>query len=452
MGKTPIDITAILAPIPGENPAGEDLRYADVYERIKEARRADDTLSQGDWQREVKTSDWAEVSKVASEALGTRTKDLQIAVWLTEALIRREGFAGLHAGLTILGAFLSDFWETLYPLVEDGDLEYRSGPLEFLNDKVAFSILDIPVTDPRTGEGFSWTRWQESRQVGYEKDTKNQWGDVDEGKLRTRQEQITEGKITAEAFDAAFAKSPKDFYVRLADEVNACTEAFTRLDAVVDEKFGRDAPRLSELRKAIEDTGRLAGTLLKEKGGPEVTPQPKPEPEKPEKGRVAGGAQEEQMARVPVHAAPVESKEAVAPVIQYADQGAFEDAVWRSSQDTLASSGIKPALENLLAASSSAPSIRQKNRFRLMMVKLALMAERPDIARPIVEELYNLIGELGLERWESPLWVAEVIEAYYLCLTADGATDDDRYKANSELFPKLCSKDITKALAYKKGG
>ena len=45
-----------------------------------------------------------------------------------------------------------------------------------------------------------------------------------------------------------------------------------------------------------------------------------------------------------------------------------------------------------------------------------------------------------------------MIEAYYMCLTADGSSDDDRFKADSELFPKLCSKDITKALSYKKGG
>jgi type VI secretion system protein ImpA len=87
-----------------------------------------------------------------------------------------------------------------------------------------------------------------------------------------------------------------------------------------------------------------------------------------------------------------------------------------------------------------------------MMAKLALLAERPDISRPIVEELYALINEIHLEKWESPLWIAEVIEAYYQCLTSPGASEDDRLKAENELFPKLCSLDITKALAYKKGG
>ena len=84
--KHAVDIQAILAPIPGENPAGESLRYTPVYDDIKEARRADDMLDLGDWQHEVKTSDWDRVADIAIEALTSRTKDLQIAAWLLERI------------------------------------------------------------------------------------------------------------------------------------------------------------------------------------------------------------------------------------------------------------------------------------------------------------------------------------------------------------------------------
>jgi type VI secretion system protein ImpA len=452
VGKARFDIDAILAPVSGDNPAGEDLRYTDVYERIKEARRADDILNQGDWQREIKRSDWTTVVEVANEALSTKTKDIQIAVWLTEALIQKQGFGGLAAGLTAIRAFLQDYWDNLYPQAEDGDLEYRSGPLEFLNDKVSLSIRDIPVTDDKASEGYSWNRWQESRLVGYEKDIKNQWGDVDESRKHAREEKIAEGKIPAETFDAVVSKSAKNFYVALADEVDASMDAFVKLDAVVDEKFGKDAPRLSELKKTIEDCQRLVNQILKDKGGRQPVSEPKSEPEKPKKGKAPKATQEERMASDPVQAVPVEVRQVVVSSGQFTDQAAFEDTVWQTAQDTLTTSGINSALTHLLGASGSAPSNRQKNRFRLMMAKLALMAERPDIARPIVEELYALIGELHLEKWESPLWIAEVIEAYYQCLTAEGTSNEDRAKAENELFPKLCSLDITKALAYKKGG
>src|ERR1035438_8381521 len=32
----------LLNPIPGENPSGEDLRYAPIYDQVKEARRAEE--------------------------------------------------------------------------------------------------------------------------------------------------------------------------------------------------------------------------------------------------------------------------------------------------------------------------------------------------------------------------------------------------------------------------
>ncbi len=44
----------IFDPIPGDNPGGENLRYAPIYDKIKEARRQDDDAPQGEWARERK--------------------------------------------------------------------------------------------------------------------------------------------------------------------------------------------------------------------------------------------------------------------------------------------------------------------------------------------------------------------------------------------------------------
>jgi len=132
--KAKIDIDALLAPIPGENPAGEDLRYSPIYDDLKEARRADDQLERGEWQREIKTSDWGKVISIAIEALSKKSKDLQIAAWLTEALIRKEDFSGLATGLRLMLGLLKNYWENLYPPLEEGDLDFRAAPLQFLND------------------------------------------------------------------------------------------------------------------------------------------------------------------------------------------------------------------------------------------------------------------------------------------------------------------------------
>src|SRR5512147_2611348 len=105
----------LLNPIPGDNPCGENLRYAPVYDKIKEARREDDDAPQGDWAHERKTADYPLVIKLAGEALATKSKDLQIAVWLTEALLKLESFSGLRSGLDLINRLLVDFWDGVYP-------------------------------------------------------------------------------------------------------------------------------------------------------------------------------------------------------------------------------------------------------------------------------------------------------------------------------------------------
>jgi type VI secretion system protein ImpA len=59
--KSQLDMEAILGPIPGDNPAGEDLRYDPTYDLIKEARKSDDNLDQGAWKTEIKSADWEKV-------------------------------------------------------------------------------------------------------------------------------------------------------------------------------------------------------------------------------------------------------------------------------------------------------------------------------------------------------------------------------------------------------
>src|ERR1700722_19577701 len=103
----------LLNPIPGENPSGEDLRYEDIYGQIKEARREEDDSAQGEWVHEVKKADYPLVVKLATEAIATRSKDLQLAAWLTDALVRVEGFSGLKQGLLLLQGLTTNFWDTV---------------------------------------------------------------------------------------------------------------------------------------------------------------------------------------------------------------------------------------------------------------------------------------------------------------------------------------------------
>lgn len=445
--KINIDVDALLAPMDGETPAGEDLRYSQVYEDIKEARRADEALAMGDWQRELKTADWGKVITLSTQALESDTKDLQIAAWLCEALVMAGGFGPLSKGITVLSGLLEQFWDTVYPLIEGDDIEYRIAPLEFVNDKLTTGIKSVPLTD----SGCSWYTWQESREVGYEADTKNKYGDLDEQKKHRRDELIAEGKMTSEAFDAAAAQTPQAFRKELLEGLAACREAFMVLDRVVDDKFGREAPRISDIGEALEECERLVNRLYPD--GKERAPEPEPgSREMPESAPheidVMEPPEVAPVQEQTFREAPVSSSVAASGPIPVPEAASSEQVLWEESLKVLEAGGMKKALERLLAASCASPSERDRNRYRLLIGKLCLRAGRPDLARPILEGLHALIEELHLERWESPLWIAEVLEALYQCLTSGEPADEDLGRA-AELFKRLCSMDVTKAILYR---
>ncbi len=255
----------LLNPIPGDNPSGTDVRYDTkllLYDKIKEARRQDDALAQGDWQHERKIADFALVAKLAQEALAARTKDLQLAAWLTEAMLTLEGFAGLRQGLTLCTGLVSGFWETLYPPVEDGDVELRAAPLEWLN-----TAIEIPLkSTPLVKSGYDWFRYKESRAVGYEEQVR-----TDKDK-KAREQKISEGKLAPEAFDKAFSETPKTFYLQSEKELDGCLQALQSLEQLSDEKFGSAGPSLGKLRTALEEVRHTMHALLEKKR--ETDPDP----------------------------------------------------------------------------------------------------------------------------------------------------------------------------------
>src|SRR5580704_4435654 len=182
----------LLTPIPGETPSGANLRYDPVTDKIKEARREDLDVNQGVWKTALKTADFPAVVKMAGEALAKRGKDLQIAVWLVDAQIRKDSFAGLAPCFQFLHDLLEQYWDTLYPPIdEDGDMEVRAAPLVWLGQKLGEPLGFLPIVSGK----LSYVKYQESRKVGYE-------ADADTGeKQDTRATGIKEGKITPEEFD-----------------------------------------------------------------------------------------------------------------------------------------------------------------------------------------------------------------------------------------------------------
>ena len=246
----------LLAPIPGDAPAGADLRYAPTYTQLTEARREEDDAPQGEWKRARKVAEYDVVVKVATDALATKSKDLMIAAWLTEALTRREGFAGLAYGLDLVRALIDKYWDGVFPQIDEGDLGLRVRPLNWIGSGLEPSVKAVPLN--RAGHDF--ITYTLSRQLGYESAVSS-----DNTKKAARQKEIDGGKVPPEEFDKSFEGTPKAWYKQLVAALEKSKGSLAALDAQGNEKFGDDAPSFSKLQSALEAVHHLASQLLEKK-------------------------------------------------------------------------------------------------------------------------------------------------------------------------------------------
>lgn len=254
----------LLDPIPGPSPSGENLYYSPLYDKIKEARREEEDIAQGEWRVEIKKADSPLVIKLATEALSTKSKDLQLAAWLTEALLRKQGAGGLADGLDLLRGLVENFWDSVYPELEDGDAELRATPLEWVGSRLGDAVKHIPLTR----SGLDWFRYKDSRAVPSEADAA-----TSEAKASARETALAEGKMPPEEFDAAFDATPTEVCTSLQAGFDRVLESITALGQVCDEKFGDAAPSFGPLQTTVSEVRQTVRILLARRGTPEAAPE-----------------------------------------------------------------------------------------------------------------------------------------------------------------------------------
>lgn len=242
-----IEIAELLTPISADAPCGEDMSFDDVFDRVREARRSDDpTLAQGEWQTELKTADWRQVVELTTEVLARRSKDLQMAVWLGEALIEREGLAGASQAFALLQGLCETFWADLYPRIEGEDAEERAARLAWFNTYAAGALQRTPLS--AGPNGVNLVQWQQSREMD----------NLARQNVEAWQAALDEGRMTGEAFDKAMTDCDATHLRGLLDGVNAAQAVFGTLKASVDTLLGRDAPSLAAIEEALKRIGQIA--------------------------------------------------------------------------------------------------------------------------------------------------------------------------------------------------
>ena len=260
-----VDVEALLVPIPGENPAGESLQYSGLYDEIREARRSEDSLAQGDWQREPKAAEWPKVIELATGALASKSKDLQIGAWLVEAVVTLYGFVGLRDGMKVMRGLHEQYWDRLYPEMEEGDLDARANAISFMDSRLEIPLKTVLLTKSEGGVNYSYLQWEDSTRF----DIPDNIDELDAESFARATEQKAqaeaEGRITGDAWRKAKNSTRRAFYEEIYLLINQCWEEYQALDRVMDEKFGRQTPGLGTLKKTLDAIRTQLEKVVKEK-------------------------------------------------------------------------------------------------------------------------------------------------------------------------------------------
>jgi type VI secretion system protein ImpA len=406
----------LLDPITAEQPAGVDLRWTSEWDRIKEARRADDGLDSGKWaKKDQKTSDWPRVRDLVTTALRERSKDLQLALWLTESEIKLRGFEGLRDGLRITRELIVRYWDQgLYPVMEDGP-EDRAGPFEWLNSKLVDSIAALSIT-PRDDKGreYSFIDLQEARRAGSN----------------------AGGRISMEAFEDALSAGKRAAQEELSGVFHEVCEEFNALEKVIDEKFGEAAPNISDCRTALSELSQALSDILEKKREAEPDVPSKPGPAA---ALGKGGSQEGRSQEGPAMVLRLPLSLMNAQTSQPAGGGS-----WQEAEMLIRSGQVEKGLAAMMLLAANETSGRSRFQRRFLLAEVCLASRRERLARSILEELAEQIDKFQLDLWES----SELIGGVWTTLhklykrSADGS-DADRA---TKLYERICRLDPWQAV------
>ncbi|WP_297354319.1 type VI secretion system protein TssA [Paraburkholderia sp.] len=264
----PANITTLLEPVSEASPCGDDLLFSADFDAIQNARRFDDpSLDQGEWVTEIKEANWPFVVERSTSLLKTQTKDLRLAVWLTEGLALEEGITGLTDGYRLITGLSERYWDHLHPLPEGDDTEYRLGNVAWLVGRTAELLRAMPLTSA-PADLYSTVDWEVATHVAQA--VKRDPDHADD---------IARGKPSVEQIEASKRATPVPFYSGLLADLAAFEAAMLELEQELDRRAGDSAPSFRQAKDAYEGVYRLAERFAREVG---VTAESAAKAQKPE--------------------------------------------------------------------------------------------------------------------------------------------------------------------------
>lgn len=262
MADTPegIDVAALLQPFDGETPAGVDLREdfspQSTYYRLRdaraEARAAERTADENPEVDSPPPTQWRTVKELVLTALGEKTKDLELAAWLTEAMVRSDGLAGVAAGARLIQGLAEAFWDqNLFPVPDEDGISTRVAPVTGLNGTGGDGTLIQPLrkivlfTRP---DGSNVAFWQYEQSAELE-------GIGDPERVKQR---LAAGVTPFADMETAARAAGGPRFAALRGRARSALDAWVAMAEALDAKAGSDGPPASRVRDILRQIVEVA--------------------------------------------------------------------------------------------------------------------------------------------------------------------------------------------------
>ena len=247
-----LDIASLVEPVTAERPVGVNLREdpaaRPLYFQIKDIRtqaRGAERQALMNGESAADAGDWQPLLTLVPQALATLSKDLEIAAYLLEALVRKSGFAGLRDGFRLVRELLERYGDEIYPEPDEDGLETRLAPLTGLNGADAEGTLiapmrSVPLTAKSSVGAFGLAHYRQAL-------------DLERATPEQRERRISQGAVALGTIQIAIAESDSDFFNNLRDDLTACQAEFAQLSQQLDGKFGQTSPPTSTIRGVMTE-------------------------------------------------------------------------------------------------------------------------------------------------------------------------------------------------------
>ena len=278
MATAPLfDVAALLAPLPGDRPAGRKLL---TDERIVREFQTDidpdkeraglsainDERTRVNEEARIrglkrKPAEWDKVVDFSVGFLAKTGKDLKVVLFLVEAATRVAGFAGARDGFRLGRSLCETCWDYLHPLIEDAqEIEDRFdqfGSLNEINTTPFYPTLlrSLTVLDGPDDVPISFANCQ----PGAEKEPPL----LDQTAIRNRLARATEADRVLLAGHRDDIASAVQELGQLAAVLDArAVEASKGMDVIEAKRFRQTVPGFGEVRKALVDCRDMVDALL----------------------------------------------------------------------------------------------------------------------------------------------------------------------------------------------